>query len=47
MWRKVFVKALPTTADSLADKFLFIGDITNEFALFACKFLVRREYFFF
>ena len=29
------------------DKFLFIGDITNGFALFACKFLVRREQFFF
>uniref|UniRef100_UPI0040264FF0 hypothetical protein n=1 Tax=Prevotella sp. TaxID=59823 RepID=UPI0040264FF0 len=43
LWRKVFVKALPTTADSLADKFLFIGDITNEFAFSACKFLVRRE----
>ena len=27
MWRKVFVKALPTTADCLADKFLFIGEI--------------------
>ena len=23
MWIKVFVKALPNTADSLADKFLF------------------------
>ena len=30
MWRKVFVKALPTTADSLADKFLFIDKVIYE-----------------
>ena len=26
MWIKVFVKALPYTADRLTDKFLFIGE---------------------
>ena len=30
MWIKVFVKALPNTADSLTDNFLFIIQPTNK-----------------
>ena len=35
MWRKVFVKALPTAADCLADKFLFIDKVIYESPMFA------------
>ena len=44
MWRKVFVKALPTTADSLTDKFLFIKENAAFVILaFSKYFVILRQ----